>query len=269
MDLLESYLEDDIRTGDITTRGVLTEEKATAKILCKQECVVSGLLVVKELFSLRDMDAKLLAADGDELTPVKVVVEVEGLAVDILELERTALNIMSRMSGIATETRKMVDIVESINPEAVVAATRKTTPGFRLYEKLAVTHGGGDPHRYGLFDAILIKDNHIQLAGGIEEALRRIKESSDAPIEIEVVDLETALLALEHGAHRIMLDNFTPEAAAEAYSVLKEKDPDVIIEVSGGLKPDNVADYAKHADILSMGWLTHGIRGVDFSMEVE
>ena len=195
---------------------------------------------------------------------------MSGSARAILAGERLALNIVMRMSGIATLTRSLVDKCRKVNPKVRVAATRKTTPGFRYFEKKAVLIGGGDPHRMGLYDAVLIKNNHIRLAGGVKEALKRAaKGSYMMKVEIEVETPEQAFVALENGADIIMLDNFGPEEAKKLSHRLKKARPEVLIEISGGIRPDNIEKYAAAADIVSLGWLTHSVRSVDFSMKVE
>jgi nicotinate-nucleotide pyrophosphorylase (carboxylating) len=175
-----------------------------------------------------------------------------------------------RMSGIATLTNDLLMRCRAVNPEIRIAATRKTTPGFREFEKRAVSIGGGDPHRFGLDDAILIKDNHIRLAGSVKEALRRARASSfTKKIEIEVESEDDALAAVEGGADIIMLDNLAPEEAQALYARIKSQRPNVMIETSGGIRPDNVEKYARGADIISLGWITHSVKSVDFSMSIE
>jgi nicotinate-nucleotide pyrophosphorylase (carboxylating) len=175
-----------------------------------------------------------------------------------------------RLSGIATLTRSLVDKCRKVNPKVRVAATRKTTPGFRYFEKKAVLIGGGDSHRMGLYDAILIKNNHIRLAGGVKESLKRAAKGSLAmKVEIEVETPEQAFVALENGADIIMLDNFGPEEARMLAHRLKKAKPKILIEVSGGIRPDNIEKYAAAADIVSLGWLTHSVHSIDFSMKIE
>jgi len=159
---------------------------------------------------------------------------------------------------------------QKINPKVRIAATRKTTPGFREFEKKAVLIGGGDPHRYALDDAILIKDNHIMLVGGVEEALKRARRGSfTKKIEIEVENPKDARTALANGADIIMLDNFKPKALQKLSEELKSIRPDVMIEASGGISPKNVRKFAPGADIISLGWLTHSVKSIDFSMDVK
>ena len=265
------FLVEDIRSGDITSELVVPEdEKARAKIVCKERCVLAGVSDAAEVF--RELGAKVTAQveDGRHAERGDVVLEAEGRARALLAGERLALNLIMRMSGIATQTDLLVHKCQRINPKVRIAATRKTTPGFREFEKRAVKLGGGDPHRYALDDAILIKDNHIAIAGGVKEALTRARKGSfTKKIEIEVKDPVEARLAVENGADIIMLDNFSPELAKSTAAELRKMKPSILIEVSGGIRPDNAEEYAAAADIISLGALTHSYRSIDFSMDIE
>jgi nicotinate-nucleotide pyrophosphorylase (carboxylating) len=171
------------------------------------------------------------------------------------------------MSGIATLTNKLVEKCKKSNPKVEIAATRKTTPGCRYYEKKAVKIGGGIPHRYGLYDAILIKDNHIKMVGSVEECIKRVKKTGKE-IEIEVENIDDAMKAAKSGANIIMLDNFTPEDVKKAYKKIKKINKNIEVEVSGGIKPENITEYAKYAEVISLGMLTHSVKSVDFSLEI-
>ncbi len=267
-----SYLAEDIKTVDITSEALLSEEKARAIIIAKQDCVVAGLEEAMEIFKYLGLEVKSETEDGKEASKGETILTIEGRAKDILAGERLALNFLARMSGIATETGKLVDKCRNLNPNVEVAATRKTTPGFRAFEKKAVKLGGGEPHRYGLSDAFLIKDNHLKLISSIEEAVKRARSSEYASqgkkVEIEVESLDDALNALEAGADIIMLDNVTPKEAKEAYLKIKEINNNVFVEISGGVNPENIVDYAEHADRISLGYLTHSIKAMDFSLEI-
>jgi len=268
---VQEFLKEDIGSGDITSELVIPPDlKAIGRTVCKEQCVLAGIAEASSVF--KELGGKIVAHKADGFPAMKgdIVLEVEGTARALLAGERLALNIIMRMSGIATLTNSLVSKCRKINPRVRVAATRKTTPGFRASEKRAVELGGGDPHRLGLFDAVLIKNNHIELAGGVKEALRRAKEgSSGKKIEIEVENPEDARLALAEGADIIMLDNFGPEDATKLAKELKKARPSVMIEVSGGIRPENIAQYAEAADIISLGWLTHSFKSVDFSMRIE
>jgi nicotinate-nucleotide pyrophosphorylase (carboxylating) len=267
---LSEFLKEDIGTGDITSELVVPPSvSARGEIRAKEPCVLAGAEEARQVFDELGAEATLLRTDGDAVEAGTVVLRVEGPARALLSGERLALNMLMRMSGIATLTRTLVDECRAVNPRVRVAATRKTTPGFRAFEKRAVAIGGGDPHRSGLDDAVLIKNNHIRLAGGVEEALRRARSASfTKKVEIEVESAEDAHSAVENGADIVMLDNMPPEEARPLAAELRRRRPDVRIEVSGGITPDDVRLHADYADIISLGWLTHSVRSIDFSMTI-
>lgn len=270
MDDIDRYLQEDFGgVGDITSDSIFTTEEAKANIIAKEECVVAGLEEAKTVFKRTGSETKLLANDGDHVKKNTVVAEISGSIRSILKGERLALNFICRMSGIATETKKLVDMCRTINPHVTVAATRKTTPGFRKYEKKAVALGGGEAHRFGLFDAVLIKDNHIKCAGSVEEAVRRVKQKvHDKVIEVEVEDEQDAVTAAKMNVDVIMLDNFDPESGELVAKKIREINSDVLIEISGGVTPDNIVEYASFADRISLGYLTHSVNSRDFSLEI-
>jgi nicotinate-nucleotide pyrophosphorylase (carboxylating) len=268
---IHEFLREDIGSGDITTELVIPSAmEAKGKIICKEDCILAGLAEASEIF--KELGARVVKSkkDGTPAEKGDVVLEVKGRARALLAGERLALNMVMRMSGIATLTDALVRKCRKINPKVRVAATRKTTPGFREFEKRAIMLGGGDPHRMGLYDAVLIKNNHIAIAGGVAEALVRARRGSfTKKIEIEVDTEKDAHTALANGADIIMLDNFEPMDARKLIGELKAKRPGVLIEVSGGIKPDNIDKYASAADIISLGCLTNSVRSVDFSMKIE
>ncbi|OGS41984.1 MAG: nicotinate-nucleotide diphosphorylase (carboxylating) [Euryarchaeota archaeon RBG_16_62_10] len=268
---VQEFLKEDIGSGDITSELVVPKNaRAKGRIVCKEDCVVAGLEEAAEVFVELGATVTRSKKDGSRARKGDTVLEVTGPARAILAGERLALNFVMRMSGIATLTDDLVRRCRKINPEVRVAATRKTTPGFREFEKKAVLLGGGDPHRGGLDDAVLIKDNHIRLAGGVAKALQRAKRGSfTKKIEIEVENPRDARTAVENGADIVMLDNFKPEAARKLARELRTMNPEVLVEVSGGIRPENIEEYADAADIISLGWLTHSVRSADFSMAVE
>lgn len=268
---IRGYLAEDIGSGDITSELVVPRDrKAKGRIIAKEKCVLAGAAEASEVFGELGAKPVVKRRDGSAVGKNETVMTVSGPARALLSGERLALNFLMRMSGIATVTREMTDRCRKINPEIRVAATRKTVPGFREFEKRAVALGGGDPHRFGLDDAILIKDNHIRVAGGVSEAMRLARGSSfTKKVEIEVESRKDAFAALEAGADIVMLDNFRPEEARKLYRALKERRPDIIVEVSGGIRPENIERYADAADIISVGWITHSVRSVDFSMHIE
>ena len=265
------YLREDIGSGDITTELLVPpEQKGTARIVAKERCVLAGVLEASEVFMELGAKAVVKRKDGTVAKPGDVVLTVSGSSRSLLTGERLALNFLMRMSGIATVTNELLVKCRKINPGVRIAATRKTTPGFREFEKRAVSLGGGDPHRVGLDDAILIQGNHHNVAGGVAEALRRAKGSSfTKKVEIEVETRKDAFAALDAGADIVMLDNFGPDDARALYEELKKRRPEVIVEVSGGIRPENIEKYADAADVISLGWLTHSVRSIDFSMSVD
>lgn len=268
---IHEFLKEDIGPGDITSELVVpADAKARGRIVAKSKGVLAGAEEAAQAFAELGCAITSKVRDGTAIEAGQVVLEVRGPARAVLAGERLALNFVMRMSGIATLTHELVLRCKKINPDVRVAATRKTTPGFREYEKKAVRLGGGDPHRMGLYDAVLIKDNHIRLAGGVQEALKRAKRGSfTKKIEIEVENRKDALIAAQAGADIIMLDNFKPEELKALAKELKKVHQDVILEASGGIRPENVEEYAQGADIISLGWLTHSVKSLDFSMDVE
>lgn len=268
---IQEFLKEDIGSGDLTSNLVIPEDlMARGRIVAKEDCILAGAEEASVVFKELGAKATKVGKDGEAAKKGEVVLEVVGPARSILAGERLALNFVMRMSGIATLTRRLTDRAQRVNPKVRVAATRKTTPGFREFEKKAVLLGGGDPHRSGLFDAVLIKDNHIRLVAGIEEALRRAKRGSfTKKIEIEAETAEDARTAAKAGADIIMLDNFSPKELKGLSDELRDINPDILIEASGGIKPENIEEYAAGADIVSLGALTHSVRSIDFSMDVE
>lgn len=265
------YLREDVGSGDVTTDLLVpSDSRAVGKIIAKESCVLAGAQEAAGVFAELGATSEQKAEEGVVVAEGDIVLIVRGPTKALLTGERLALNFLMRMSGIATVTNDLLARCRRANPSVRIAATRKTTPGFREFEKRAVTIGGGDPHRFGLDDAILIKDNHIAVAGGVREALRSAKSASfTKKVEIEVETEEDAVAAVEEGADIIMLDNFDPQDARDVAEGLRRRRPDVIIEVSGGITPDNVELYAAFADIISLGWLTHSVKSMDFSMTIE
>ena len=214
----------------------MDDREGRAVITAGQDGVLAGLEEAVEVFRRMGCDCRALAGDGDAISKDQEVLEVSGPLKGMLAGERLALNFMMRMSGIATLTRQTVDLCRKANPNVVVAATRKTTPGFRRYEKKAVRLGGGDPHRFGLDDAFLIKDNHLRAVGSVFRAVRRAQAYSfGKKVEVEVESLEEAQEAARASADIIMLDNMTPSQAKEGYVAIKAVDQGITVEVSGGI----------------------------------
>lgn len=271
--LLE-YLREDIGFGDLTTNPVVPSDLlAEAIISLKSDGIVAGIRESLYIFELAGIDVIEHIYDGAVARSGQIVAKVKGPARSILTIERTVLNILMRMSGIATITRKMVDEARSVNPSIKIACTRKTTPGFRLFEKRAVELGGGDTHRLRLDDAILIKSNHIVAAGGVKEAIDRAKSSKSftKKLEVEVGSVDEAIEAAKSGSDILMLDNMTPQEVERTISTLTDLDlrDKIVIEVSGGVKPENLKTYAAAgADVISMGLLTHSAKALDLNLRI-
>ena len=270
IDTLWLMLEEDDAKHDVSA-ALVPDKEVAAKLVVKEECVISGVSELSVLFELAGASFDALKSDGDCCGPGEVVFKLSGNAAAILKVERTALNIFSRMCGITSLTRKHVEVLESVGSNAKVAATRKTTPLFRYFEKKAVVVGGGVPHRMSLSDMVLIKDNHLEAIGGVRQALEAAKSKKlDVPIEVEVETLEDALKAAKAGADVIMLDNMDPTQINETVSALKDGSlrDDVCIEVSGGINLETIADYGGcGVDVISVGGLTMNAKAVDVGLE--
>jgi nicotinate-nucleotide pyrophosphorylase (carboxylating) len=273
-DELRRFLDEDVGQGDITTNSVVPQgTEIRAQIVVKEHAVVCGIHEAKVFFEMLGVNFKSNVQDGDKVAAGKVIAEVEGDGRCILTAERTVLNILMRMSGIATETNKLVKEVQKLNLKVRIAATRKTAPGLRYLDKRAVIIGGGDPHRMRLDDAVLIKDNHIMIAGGVNEAVKRARSSLgfSKKIEVEAKTKEQAIQAAMLGVDIVMLDNMTLEEAEDTMKKLTAKNlrGRVLIEISGGVTPLNLISYARlEPDIISLGSLTHSVKAIDMSLEV-
>jgi nicotinate-nucleotide pyrophosphorylase (carboxylating) len=268
-EIVARALHEDLGSGDLTTEAIVPEGQiATATLLLQQPGVVSGIPVVEAVLRAldRDVQVRALVPEGAWVEDVPTpVAELEGSARALLTGERVALNLFARLCGIASLTRRYVDLVAGTG--AAILDTRKTTPGLRALEKYAVRCGGGSNHRMGLDDAILIKDNHVRIAGGIEPALAAVRAAgSDRPVEIEADTLEQVEQALAAGAVRILLDNMSPAEAARAVELVHGR---ALLEASGGIDEDTVRAYAETGvDFISIGALTHGARSLHVSLEV-
>jgi len=271
---LLQMLAEDVGQGDLTTALLVPEEcMVEAEIIAKEEGIIAGIEEVQVLLEILGLKFETLTRDGERVKPQQVLMKVHGDARTIITAERTVLNILSRMSGIATATRKLVEKVQRAGFKVKVACTRKTAPGLLYFDKKAVIVGGGDPHRFHLDDMILIKDNHIAVAGGVENAVKRARDraSFSKKIEVEVATVEDVLKAAGAGADIIMLDNFSPEQVEKAVELLKKAGfyGKVVLEASGGITADNILEYAsKGVDVVSLGEITHSARALNISLKI-
>lgn len=270
--LIDLSFAEDIGDGDHTTLCCIPEEaRGKSRMIIKEEGILAGVKIAEEVFNRFDSTLKveILINDGTKVKPGDVAMVVEGSVRSLLQTERLMLNIVQRMSGIATITHKYMELLKGT--KAKVLDTRKTTPGMRILEKLAVKIGGGENHRIGLFDMILLKDNHVDFAGGISNAIDRCHEyleakNKDLKIEIEVRSIDELNQVLEHGGvNRIMLDNFSVESTRMAVDLIGGK---YEIESSGGITLDTIRSYAEcGVDYISVGALTHSVKSLDISFK--
>lgn len=273
-DILRQMVYEDVGFEDITTNALIPEGmKTRGKIIAKENGIIAGISYVNDLFNELGVKTHLNKNEGDEVNINDVVMEIDGDARIILSLERTALNLLMRMSGIATLTFNTLKKIREVNKDVILACTRKTTPGLQFFEKSAVKTGGGDTHRFRLDDCVLIKDNHIEIVGSVEEAVIRAKNnvSFTKKIEIEVENIEDALNAIKAGADIIMLDNMNPQEITEVLFSLESAGlrNKALVEASGGIKPDNIVEYAKTGvDIISTGYLIHSARALDLGLDI-
>ena len=271
-DLIELAIREDIGDGDHSSLSCIPhDERGRMKLLVKQEGILAGVEVAQRVLKRLDPEVKFeqLLEDGARIKPGDIAFYVEGRLISLLQAERILLNIMQRMSGVATQTAIYVKELEGLKTK--VLDTRKTTPGMRVLDKMAVKLGGGENHRIGLFDMVILKDNHIDFAGGILKAIPRVREylkgkGKNIPIEVEVRSLDDIRdVFAAGGCDRIMLDNFTPEMTREAVKLI---DGRIEIESSGGITLKNLREYAEcGVDFISVGALTHQIKSLDLSLK--
>jgi nicotinate-nucleotide pyrophosphorylase (carboxylating) len=265
------FIEEDAPKGDITSEVIIPDVDCHAVIRSEEAGTVAGLAEAAMLFSHFSVSVTPIRNDGDTVSPGEILLSLDGRAKKVLLVERTALNIIGRMSGIATRTRALCDLVHSKNPACRIAATRKTCPGFGALDKKAVLIGGGDPHRANLSEGFLIKDNHLALVP-LREAIRRAREYSVyKKVEVEVETGESAVAAADAGADIVMLDNMSPRQVADTLTLLKNSGlrNQVTVEVSGGIDDTTLAGYAgSGADVISMGSLTHTVRNFSVTLEI-
>src|SRR2546425_6435818 len=273
-DALRRFLDEDMGHGDITTDALVdSAAKATGTVICKERAVVAGLSESIILLELLGCEGKPRVRDGQEVPAGTIVLEVRGFGRALLKVGRVLLNLLSHMSGVATATGELVDIAKKNRSSTRIACTRKTLPGLRFFEKKAVELGGGDTHRLRLDDAVLIKDNHLELAGSITETVRRAKAkvSFTKKIEVEATNPDQAVEAGLAGADIVLLDNMTPQEVKKSVSLLEAKKlrDHILVEVSGGVTRENLASYAKTSvDVISAGSITNSAEAIDMSLEL-
>ena len=261
----------DIGFEDITTKALIPPDKLIkAKIISREKGILSGIDLVNNIFQEFSINTTIKKHDGEKLAEDDIIMEIDGDAGTILSVERTVLNILMRMSGISTITAMLI---EKVNNNVIIAGTRKTTPGLQFLEKEAIRVGGGDTHRFRLDDCILIKDNHIAIVGSVKEAVEMAKGyvSFTKKVEVEVESTKDALEAAMAGADIIMLDNMNPDEIRNVLYALENKGlrNKILIEVSGGINPDNIVDYVKTGvDVISTGYITHSAKSLDMSLEI-
>jgi nicotinate-nucleotide pyrophosphorylase (carboxylating) len=272
-EIIRRALDEDIQTGDVTTQAIIPDEVlGRGKFLVKADGLVAGLTIAEKVFEMVDekIEFNILIEDGCKVKPGDIAAEVKGKAASILTAERTALNFLQRMSGIATLTNNFVERIK--HTKAKILDTRKTVPGLRLLDKEAVRLGGGKNHRIGLFDMFLIKDNHIEIAGSITDAVNACKKfqqkkNPDLKIEVETKNLEEVKEALACGVDIIMLDNFKVDLMKGAVKIINGK---CLVEASGNISIENVKEIAETGvDFISAGALTHSVKALDISLEIE
>jgi len=263
---LSQFLAEDIGKGDITSK-LLPKKKISVKIISRENAIIAGASYAKEIFKLKGCNARILRRDGSKIKPNQTIMIITGDAGNILTCERTALNLLTRMSGIATQTN---ELVKKIPNKTKLYATRKTAPGLRYFDKEAVEIGGGKKHRLRLDEMVMIKDNHIAVVDSLLSLIKNAKKKYKK-FEVEVENTSDAVLAAKEGATIIMLDNFTPVQIKKTIQVLKNQKlrNKVMLEASGGISSKNISKYGQTGvDIISVGSITNSVKGIDMSLEI-
>ncbi|MEI2282569.1 carboxylating nicotinate-nucleotide diphosphorylase [Paenibacillus polysaccharolyticus] len=272
IETIKGWLREDVGAGDVTTNVTIPAgSESKAVIHAKDHGVIAGMTIAELVFQVVDPELRYTAKvkDGDTVTPGTILAEVEGSTHSLLTGERLALNLLQRMSGVATRTRSYVDALDGLKTRLV--DTRKTTPGHRLLEKYAVRVGGGANHRFGLYDAVMIKDNHIKGAGSITEAVQRARAviPHTMTIEVETENIAQVQEALQAGSDIIMLDNMRPDRMREAVALIREQAPHVKIEASGNVSLETIRGIAETGvDVISVGRLTYSFESLDISLDL-
>ncbi len=263
------FVSEDIQSGDITS-VLLPKKKIKAKIISRQDGVLAGIRFAREIFHLKGCSARIMKKDGTRLKPNQVVLDVYGNAGTVLSCERTVLNLLSRMSGIATHTSLLISKIRKINKKTNLYSTRKTAPGLRYFDKEAVKIGGGHKHRMALDDMVMIKDNHLLVCNSMEDIIKNARKRHKH-VEVEVENQKDAILAANYGAAIVMLDNFSPAEIKKTITALKKKKirNKIKLEASGGIDSKNIVAYAKTGvDMISVGSITNSVKCLDLSIEV-
>jgi len=266
---LKRFLDEDIGNGDITSK-LLKKRKIVARIITREETIVAGTRFVKDVFALKRCRTRICKKDGEIAKANQTILIINGNAADVLTCERTALNLLSRMCGIATQTNNLKKQIKLVGSRSKIFATRKTAPGLRFFDKEAVKIGGGEKHRMTLNEMIMIKDNHLAVEKSIEDILIKAKKTR-SKIEIEVESQKDAILCARFGADIIMLDNFSPDRIKKTIKKLTELKlrKTVVLEASGRINLKNISKYAKtNVDMISVGSITNSVAGVDLSLEI-
>lgn len=267
--IIEKELIEDLGMGDFTTHAIFTStDRAKGTFTSKASGIIAGMAAIELTYSFFETDVTIKSQkkDGDHVQIGEVIAEVEGPVISLLSGERVILNMLQHLSGIATSTSELVQLLD--DPSIAIVDTRKTLPGLRSLQKYAVKCGGGRNHRFRLDDGIMIKDNHIKAAGSITKAVELAKGNTGhmVSIEVETETKEQVLEAVKAGAHVIMLDNRSPEEIRELIEIIPD---DIVVEVSGGINPKNIADYKGcGADVISVGWITHSVKALDISFNL-
>ena len=263
------FISEDIQGGDITS-VLLPKKKIKAKIISRQEGVLAGVKFAGDIFRLKGCNVKIIKKDGAKLKSNQIILQISGNAGTVLSCERTALNLLSRMSGIATQTNFLVSKIRKINRKTKLYSTRKTAPGLRFFDKEAIMIGGGHKHRMSLNDMVMIKDNHLLVTNSMEGIIKNARKRHKH-VEVEVENQRDAILAANSGATIVMLDNFSPVQIKKTITALQKKKlrNKVKLEASGGINSKNISAYAKTGvDMISVGSITNSVSGLDLSLKV-